>query len=1719
MKFLSIVLSLLLLAGCVGKVEDANLEKARNAESGRQTFQFAGISKVIPISNDKIEVYFFPATGPASELTYLIKVNDATIPIEVKADSLSVNDEGMYRFTVRNLNVNTEYTFSVGVRDGSTGSQSENDATLSAKTFSNFTADFAGISSVEPLVGAAGQNTVLVKWVPAVTLGSTYNPMPNDPIAYEVSYIAADDGTISDLFNNTHPAIQRDLKPGEVTASTGGTTERERQVTGLMPGKQYYFRVRSIHKSYGIYQDTQGYRFEENNKIISVTTLGSGGLFDWDTLSLRATTPDKNLGLTSIDLTWAPAVGPFENYRIYNYKLGEAEEDVDLVRARIPEEIDASIIDPLNLAGDYRTANAEEFSKRIGSLEEYDYYLTFAIACRTLTCGDGERIIGKPVFYRAIPKLASFSGILGIQSPQDINNLNQITINFDPPVIETGFLNGFDIYCYEGEGDASPTLLNFNVANASGKASCDGLIRLDDNPGDYAGFGAYTSVRIQGNFFGAGDTVADKEYCFAAVPSVTGNNFSLNDVDNAIVKCITPIVKVPTVEQFPGVINACNTGADYITVSWDAPTGGIYDKYAVFYKEKDGKVFKYTDALANDPAYTRVDNIVATTYTYTIPSLVPGKIYQFGVLPYIDGASPIYADINTGLGECKIEVPKPRFEEWVDIFAIGPKANGMVTPTGPDRKKDYILETLNDSGQPIEVEVDPATLAPTSGFEDQFGIANGSTQFSGAYGSKDGVTTNSLHQYSNSGIIRIAWKDVTFTSGTLSMQTFIDAYETGLQKKDHKIGYRVYRSDDNKITWKDITSGDFDYQTLTNKGLLHPVDYTERSRTNEVLETYRAVMFTDYSVKHIQAGDDFNHARVYYYKVVPVFRGVELEYERETTNPQHIIKVVLPPENMALVHRFMANRQQCRELGKVHSRDISQKYTCSWNGVGARGLTSPWIKGSTVYDFGPSMLIDRFELGCNFTRGDYAYERSNFSGTIPNFTGSNDLGSGFVGCFNGNSPGYTSGVNHPNTGESYTDRSQLRVGDCFGEDTASIAITSTTCSDPDTADRRDFVAPGISGDFTDCTDPANIATNFFNPYGGNGSYASYNVQSEFAAVYYSRNAVKTYEDRISHGYYRGAGGAALADGNNLRNKNFLGPSRCMINIPVSDSTDGDKLKPRWLAVNNLSTLAHGVDDVDILDMSMNDILTNNKLFDSGINATPSPAYTNVDTSPRYRGNTKLSRVFSSNDSKLPPLTGLSQTQANRVCNSYEVKIGTYDDDAEEFKQIGPVREKRLMRRGEGITASRYPKDFDEAAVAEVETGTRNDAPVTSGVNFQNSCNVYDRDVISGAATNQQRSGDRLMINMPSSYQGTVTTPRRVPFITGSSFYDNGGTQFTTQACTSRFGVQDIIGNKAEISSEQIFCGFDSEKLMLGAGLASNSVEAPNGAFYLNTLISWVMSDTDTGRCSFVEPGGARGGNYLVNGAFTPIFDLFGNVNTGVAESVNSLDPGSVSYYRNGDGFFLDFGQDNFAPKLSINDTLAIKWDQDVINRAQDISTDPRRGRYFNPILGLPLECQGSLCSESLDNMSISLETFVTDFSLDPSSMDIPNFPVGDSQIFSDGMSEITVNRNRYISPASREYFYDFIESVDPAMDTYATYSSTHGGALKSSLDNDGTAVDYVRWSLSRTTPIYMLNFGESNTKSSGRYSAKFNARNEYDQMRSEYAAVRCVVRIEDESYQ
>jgi hypothetical protein len=69
-----------------------------------------------------------------------------------------------------------------------------------------------------------------------------------------------------------------------------------------------------------------------------------------------------------------------------------------------------------------------------------------------------------------------------------------------------------------------------------------------------------------------------------------------------------------------------------------------------------------------------------------------------------------------------------------------------------------------------------------------------------------------------------------------------------------------------------------------------------------------------------------------------------------------VIRVVAPFDNMTLVHRWMANQDNCQKLGSTPNRNNDHK--CAYSGL---------ANTAGSYDLGHDLLVDRYELGSDLT--------------------------------------------------------------------------------------------------------------------------------------------------------------------------------------------------------------------------------------------------------------------------------------------------------------------------------------------------------------------------------------------------------------------------------------------------------------------------------------------------------------------------------------------------------------------------------------------------------------------------------------------------------------------------------------------------------------------------------------------------------------------------------
>lgn len=1697
------ILSIVLIAiSCVGTVKDLNPKTSNilNTGSDAPAISFDGLITAKAISNDKVELQFRPADG-ADEIVYEIYINNSPIPIKLNSRSLTLTSSGNYLTTITNLQTNSTYSFNMRATPAGYASSSKLDSSksISTTTFNNKTADFLGVSGVSLSAGVAGRSSVVVKWNPATITGTAINLKDTDPVQYQITYISQLGG-ISNLNNPAYTGPDRftAYSPGLLNTPPALNKDKEYTIAGLSSNTTYFFQVRAIHNSYLTFSSDPLYKKEENTRYVKITTLASAGVFDFNSTQVLMTHPLGEKGLTNLDVSWLPASGDFNHYRLCYKKV--AAPAATPTTNDLLQDSDIDLV--LNNPAFCFQLDAKINNYRLSGLDPYAYYQAKVLACKSALCPVTERIKSSLMQDRVTTNLTQFSGILNAADPFDDTKLNQVTLSFEAPIISSGYITRMRLYCYNNISDTNPVLLptDGTVSSATGKSLCNGISTSDIFPTTLTDFGSFTTTTL--NFTAPID--GTKTYCLALVPSIESAYLLQENKAGAVIKCFTPQIHTPNIVQFQGKNPACDasSGQD-LGITWAPPTGGLYSKYVIFYQEKNlgSDFFNFGNAVSAYLAgnatstYKWVDNIDAGLISYTIQNLIPGKNYSIGILPYlINGSKKVFAQYNLGIDDCMLPLPKATFEEWVDIFAIGPKEDGLTAPTLTGQRK-YILETLDNDGIPVELKVQLDGKSPDT--NDALAASRTSTNFlDGVYGGQDAKDTNPLNQYSNSGIVKIAWKDVTFFAGAKTMDTFVSTLEKNpATKNTRKYGYKVYRSEDNQASWIDLTSPSTKnkFQTVFNSGLLHSKSFSWRKRNNATPLTENIIFFTDYSVKFSGNAGEVDRARTYWYKIVPIFNGNELTYDpNSNTANHHIIRVTLPPRNMALVHRLMANRTVCLEMNKAINKNDGENYSCQYNGLSSSGKTNTPSIGDTVYDAGGDLLIDRFELSCPFTRGDQNYSNSDseFSGTKLTFSGYSTYGNSFKGCFNDKSMEY-----EPNTG-SYSPltnyvSTQVTPGDCFGSEHGFTSSTgSSACADPAKIDIGTFIYPGapnldLSPFCDDSSKIGNTIVDIANPSAkiNTDNDWFFPTQSEFAAVYFMRGNFSSNTWTQTSYNYPGGNGKKLNYSTSPR------PSSCTVNLPYVNTSG--RYIPRWFSINTLfdKIVPTGGSPLSIASKTVSQVLAEPNLYDSTAVKAPTA---DLLTNARYSSSTTMMRLFTSNGANLPGLTGLSQMDYNKICNSYKVMVGI-ETSTKGFIGLDSVKSKRLMRKKESISASAWPAQYDNAKVSSLESGT-----FTENSNYKG-CNSSTRIVSVGnpiAGRSNLSKGNTIPPTFPTD--GRVNTSVMV----GSSALN--GANSSTEKCVSRFGVQDIIGNLIEVNGDEIFCDYTQDKLFLGVpNSVSNSLSYAGNTFFdpLN-MSPWVLPTPNSGSCSLVESGAYRAGQYSSGGAFSSIFNYLG-VNTAVISAAKRFDQEAVLASRNGDGTFLDFGQANFAPKLDKSDTLSL-------------TSATATSNYFSPTLGIPLTCGAGCDTNGSDNKLITAEKIAATRSFDatnnPLNISILDFPTNNSVISNSGISEIyqydSIDTSRVDISA-----VNYISSIDLGLnptdptDNFATMKTLVPGS------SDPNSLIAYGYTVGRGSTLKMYT-GGSATTSAGRYSLEISGQSdESERSPSNEIASRCVLMI------
>ena len=227
--------------------------------------------------------------------------------------------------------------------------------------------------------------------------------------------------------------------------------------------------------------------------------------------------------------------------------------------------------------------------------------------------------------------------------------------------------------------------------------------------------------------------------------------------------------------------------------------------------------------------------------------------------------------------------------------------------------------TLTDAGASATTVYFKVTINPVS-------VTFNSWEQIMAVGDKVDHTARTL----DDGYIYFEWAPFTMSGSTIS-------------------GYNVYCSEDSALYT-------FDFTKPLNSTTIPNSIYEFDSRTT--------AMDTTHPCLNTGTAGEFQRNKAFYFTVVALDAAGVLTGADDSAAT---IRVIMPPNNMSLVHRYMANKEMCDLMEQTP--DLSLGNACLYSGPGYVG-----ISGTNYYDFyntGTSknydLLVDTYEAGCPYS--------------------------------------------------------------------------------------------------------------------------------------------------------------------------------------------------------------------------------------------------------------------------------------------------------------------------------------------------------------------------------------------------------------------------------------------------------------------------------------------------------------------------------------------------------------------------------------------------------------------------------------------------------------------------------------------------------------------------------------------------------------------------------
>jgi hypothetical protein len=566
-------------------------------------------------------------------------VGSAPSPISIPSDTLITDYKGMLKYTITGLSPLSTYLVKVEVRDNETNIQSKSEISKTVITFDNMVAKFIGISTVSNMPGQDGKDSIKIRWTPAWSSGAL-TPADWDPISYEIVIVDAGKLSVTDMDITSYtPAFGR-----WVFNINNDETINEYVVRGLPAKTKFFIRMRCLHE--GSEEDVYNpkKRSELNTNYVTISTL-SDSLADiiFQPASFAVALSPGEQGLNAVVASWTAATGVIDHYRLYYSEAGGG-----VASGTLPALCLSPLVSDPTATVFCKKTTYTDINSPITGLKPYTDYEILLVLCTTTACADGERIIGTTRTIKTDPNNPTFNGVNEILMAQNLNEVGNLYVKFDPPSFIAGYFDGLVLEMRRTLDETGPVI---EVTTITEPAYYSSYNFLSD-----------TQVNVKGVNY-----LELEPYCFTLYPykwSADGLSRNLNPpASGKIWKCVQPKPEAPTSQQFSGLKDGVSD-KDEVSLNWNASTSGMFSHYELFWRKQSGLNMNWGDAISeagNSFNYVNYGRMLIDpdATTITLNGFANGN-YNFGIITYYTyvtdaGVVVMRSETNGNLKNCIID--------------------------------------------------------------------------------------------------------------------------------------------------------------------------------------------------------------------------------------------------------------------------------------------------------------------------------------------------------------------------------------------------------------------------------------------------------------------------------------------------------------------------------------------------------------------------------------------------------------------------------------------------------------------------------------------------------------------------------------------------------------------------------------------------------------------------------------------------------------------------------------------------------------------------------------------------------------------------------------------------------------------------------------------------------------------------------------------------------